>query len=242
MKLYDELADWFHLLTAPSEYEEEAAVYGDLLVERATRPVRTVLELGSGGGNNASHLKARFTMVLTDLAPRMLEVSRGLNPECEHLQGDMRELRLGRLFDAVLIHDAASLLTSRDDVARSLQTAGEHCAPGGSVLVAPDYFRETFREGTSCGGFDGEGRALRYLEWTRDPDPIDDVYTVDFALLLREGEDVRVEQDRHHCGAFSRIEWLELLSASGFDAQAVEGPGNEAGAGAEVIAGVRRSS
>jgi len=229
MKLYDELAAWFHLLTAPSEYEEEAAVYGDLLVEWATEPVRTVLELGSGGGNNAFHLKSRFAMVLTDLAPRMLELSRSLNPECEHLQGDMRELRLGRLFDAVLIHDAASLLTSRDDVARTLQTAGEHCAPGGSVLVAPDYFRETFREGTSCGGFDGEGRALRYLEWTRDPDPTDDVYTVDFAMLLREGEDVRVEQDRHVCGAFSRTMWLELLSASGFDAEAIAGPGNEVG-------------
>ncbi|MHC4615594.1 MAG: class I SAM-dependent methyltransferase, partial [Planctomycetota bacterium] len=57
-----------------------------------------VLELGSGGGNNASHLKKWFDMTLVDLSPHMLEVSRALNPECSHQQGDMRTVRLGTLF------------------------------------------------------------------------------------------------------------------------------------------------
>src|SRR3972149_1508073 len=60
----------------------------------------TVLELGSGGGNNASHMKAHFKLTLVDRSPAMLAVSRALNPECEHLEGDMRTLRLGRGFDA----------------------------------------------------------------------------------------------------------------------------------------------
>jgi len=37
----------------------------------------------------------------------MLELSRTINPELEHLVGDMRTIRLGRTFDAVLIHDDA---------------------------------------------------------------------------------------------------------------------------------------
>jgi hypothetical protein len=57
-RLYGDLAGWFHLLTAPSEYAGEAALYRRLL--ESAGPVRTVLALGSGGGNNASHLKARF--------------------------------------------------------------------------------------------------------------------------------------------------------------------------------------
>jgi len=61
MKLYSELADWFHLLTAPASYAEEAAIYGELMVSRASGPVRRVLELGSGGGNNASHMSASRT-------------------------------------------------------------------------------------------------------------------------------------------------------------------------------------
>ena len=43
----------------------------------------------------------------------MLELSRTLNPDCEHLEGDMRTLRLGRTFDAVLIHDAVMYMTDR---------------------------------------------------------------------------------------------------------------------------------
>jgi hypothetical protein len=83
-KLYNELADWFHLLTAPAEYEEEAGAYRDLLLTSGTNPLRTVLELGSGGGNNASHLKQDFDLTLVELSRGMLEISQRLNPECEH--------------------------------------------------------------------------------------------------------------------------------------------------------------
>jgi ubiquinone/menaquinone biosynthesis C-methylase UbiE len=86
-KMYGELADWWPLLSAPAVYAEEAESYRRLLTEAADRPPETVLELGSGGGNNAFHLKAHFRLTLVDLSEGMLEVSRELNPELEHLQG-----------------------------------------------------------------------------------------------------------------------------------------------------------
>ena len=89
-RLYDELAEWWPLLSPPSEYEDEAA---DLL-PRLGAAGGTLLELGSGGGSLAYHLKRHFNLTLTDLSPAMLAVSEALNPECEHLPGDMRSLRL----------------------------------------------------------------------------------------------------------------------------------------------------
>ncbi len=77
-------------MSSPADYEEEAAFYERVLIESCDGECRHVLELGSGGGNNASHMKKRFTMVLADRSPRMLAVSRALNPECEHVEGDMR--------------------------------------------------------------------------------------------------------------------------------------------------------
>ena len=74
-KLYTELADWFHVLTAPEDYAEEAEFYRRTLVSACEQKPRTLLELGSGGGNNASHLKQHFEMTLVDLAPEMLAVS-----------------------------------------------------------------------------------------------------------------------------------------------------------------------
>src|SRR6266446_5297728 len=52
-----------------------------------------------------------FAMTLVDLSPRMLLVSRRLNPECEHIKGDIRTLRLGRTFDVVFVHDAICHMT-----------------------------------------------------------------------------------------------------------------------------------
>lgn len=51
-RLYGSLAGWFHLLTAPEDYREEASFYAQLFKENSRIPIRTVLEMGSGGGNN----------------------------------------------------------------------------------------------------------------------------------------------------------------------------------------------
>jgi len=217
LRLYDELADWFHLLTAPAEYADEAALVHHLLRANVAGPLESLLELGSGGGNTAWHLRAHLRLTLTDIAPAMLELSRTLNPGCEHLLGDMRSLRLGRTFDAVLIHDAVMYMTSEADLRAALETAFVHLRPGGAAVIAPDCVRETFKPNTDHGGHDGEGRALRYLEWSYDPDPSDTTFITDFALLLREGaDDVRVRYDRHVEGLFARAAWLDLLREVGF--------------------------
>lgn len=214
--LYDALASWWPLLSAPDDYEEEAAFYQQTLIDACKHPPRHLLELGSGGGNNASHLKAAFDLTLVDLSPGMLEVSRRLNPECEHMQGDMRTVRLEREFDAVFVHDAVCYMTTEADLRAAITSAYVHCRPGGAALFAPDYVRETFRPSTNHGGHDGEERSLRYLEWTWDPDPNDATYVVDYAYLLRDRDEIRVVHDRHTEGLFSRNDWVRLLLEGGF--------------------------
>lgn len=239
-KLYRELASWFHLLTAPEEYAEEAALYTRLLLEASERPVRTVLELGSGGGNNASHMKAEFELILVDRSAQMLELSRSLNPECRHVEGDMRSIRLGGTFDAVFVHDAVSYITTEHDLRAVIETAFVHCEEGGVALFVPDFVHEQLHPKTSHGGHDGPDRSLRYLEWTWDPDPSDTEYLVDFAYLLRdETGGVRVEQDRHVCGAFPEATWLRLFREVGFEPEA-RLVSHEDEPGGRLFLGVRR--
>jgi SAM-dependent methyltransferase len=236
-RLYGELADWFHLLTAPADYADEADLYRRILVEACDDPPRTVLELGSGGGNNASHLKAHFELTLVDRSARMLELSRALNPECRHVVGDMRDVRLGEEFDAVFVHDAVSYLTTEADLESGAATAAAHLRPGGAALFVPDFVRERFEPRTGHGGHDGGDRALRYLEWFWDPDPGDTTYVCDFAYLLRENGEVRCVQDRHVCGLFPRATWLEVLERAGLDARLHVVPPDEEPAGAELFVG-----
>jgi len=221
-RFYGALAEWWPLISPPEDYEEEAGDAGRVL-RSAAIPVREVLELGSGGGHNASHLKASFAMTLVELSPQMLAVSRRLNPECTHLQGDMRTVRLGRTFDAVFVHDAVDYMTTEADVLAAIETAFVHCRAGGLALFVPDHTTETFEPSTEHGGSDGAGgRGVRYLEWSWDPDP-DDTWTLtEYAFLLRDADGtVRAEHETHRLGLFGRDVWLRLLAEAGLDPEGV---------------------
>jgi len=216
-RFYGELAEWWPLISPPEDYAEEAAFAASLLAS-ASSPVHEVLELGSGGGHNAVHLKARFALTLVDLAEGMLEVSRRLNPECDHHRGDMRTVRLGRRFDAVFVHDAVQYMTSEDDLRLAVETAFVHCRPGGVAVFLPDWIAETFEAATDHGGSDAaDGRGVRYLEWEWDPDPDDTWFRTEYAFLLREADgSTRVVHDTHSQGLFGRSTWLRLLAGAGF--------------------------
>ena len=217
MRMYDELAAWFHMLSDPSDYAEEVATYLEL-IDAAHPDAGTLLELGSGGGNAASYLRERFTCTLTDISPQMLRLSRTINPGCEHIQGDMRTLRLERTFDVVFVHDAVVYMTTPEDLAAAIETAYVHTSPGGVAMFVPDATRESFVAGTDHGGGDGHGgRAIRYLEWSHEPEPGASTHVVDYVLVVRERDGtVTSTHDRHIEGLFPQEVWRTLLIAHGF--------------------------
>ena len=219
-RFYEELSDWWPLFSPAEHYVEEA---DDLLKRLAPLPppgTTTMLELGSGGGSFASHLRHQFVLTLTDLSEGMLAQNRVLNPDAEFFAGDMRTLRLNREFDYVFVHDAVCYMTTLADLQAAMRTAALHCKRGGTVIFLPDFVTETFTPGTDEGGEDApDGRGFRYLEWAWDPDPGDTTYIVDYAFLLRERNgDVRAVHDRHVEGLFPRAAWLHAFDAAGLSA------------------------
>lgn len=217
--IYGELTPWYWLLDPPADHEDEGSYYREVL-ERARPEARTLLELGAGAGNNALFMKQRFQSTLSDLSEEMLALSRQQNPECEHVLGDMRSLRLGRTFDVVFVHDAIAYMQSPQDLLAAMQTAFEHVAPGGVAMFVPDCVRDSFVESTELHEHDAGGRSLRCMSWTWDADPTDSLYNVEYTFLLREGGEVRAVHDSHTEGLFSVQTWLESLRRVGFDVRA----------------------
>lgn len=217
MRLYTDLSPWYRLLTPVADYADEAALYTTLLQGQLGPGRHRLLELGAGAGHNASHMKAHFDLTLSDLSPQMLALSASLNPELPHLQGDLRTLRLDETFDAVFLHDAIVYMLDESDLRAALTSAWVHTRPGGAALFAFDVLADGFTGSTDCGGSDGEdGRALRYLEWSWDPDPTDTTCICDYVLVLRTGDAVETVVDRHIEGIFPRATWLRLLDEVGF--------------------------
>jgi len=132
-RMYTDLARWWPLFSGPADYAEEAPEVLELLLAASPLPVREVLELGSGGGSLSSHFKPHFRMTLSDLSSDMLAVSRELNPEWEHVQGDMRTLDLGKQFQRVLIYDAIMYMTDPASARAAIANAARHVCAGGAL-------------------------------------------------------------------------------------------------------------
>jgi SAM-dependent methyltransferase len=221
-RFYGELARWWPLVSPVEDYLEEANEFARVLHE-AVPEAQTLLELGSGGGHNAFHLKRDFRMTLSDISAEMLAVSQRLNPECEHVQGDMRSLEVGQTFDAVFVHDAVHYMTTEQDLRAAIATAHRHCRPGGAALFVPDVLRESFEPTTDCGGSDGpDGAGIRYLEWSYAPSADATVGTLHYAFILREADGtVRSLHETHAFSMFARETWLRSLAQQGFAAEVI---------------------
>ncbi len=219
-RLYKDLAHLWPMLDPPGEYEEEAAFWRQAIREKLGPGRHEVLELGVGGGHLLSHLADELQATAVDSSPQMLANSRALNAGVEHHLGDMRTVRLGRKFQAVLIHDAISYMLTEEDLAAAFATARAHLNPGGILITVPDWFTETF-DGTSVQYRthtleDGE---FTYIQYCTDPDPSDSTVETVFVYIIRKDGELEVETDRHVTGLFPLTRWQELLSQEGFEVE-----------------------
>lgn len=57
LAMYDELAPWYHRVDPVDDHAEEARIFHEAFERAVAGKRETLLDLGSGGGHNAAHLK-----------------------------------------------------------------------------------------------------------------------------------------------------------------------------------------
>lgn len=214
--VYGELASFYHLIDPAEDHREECEDAYATLRAAVQGPLDTLLELGAGAGNNGLHLKRHLRCVLTDISEPMLALSRARNPECEHALGDMRTLRLGRTFDAVLVHDAIVYMTTVEDLAAAAATVFAHLRPGGAAIVMPDGTRETSEEEHQLVEGDDDVRSIRGVIWGWFPEDGGTTGREEFMLMVREGGVLRAVHETHTFGVFPRAVWHDVFTRAGF--------------------------
>ena len=213
--------------------------FGDVIREELGVGRHKLLELGVGGGHNLSHLTADFDCTAVDLSSDMLALSKGLNPGVEHRVGDMRNTRLERIFDAVLVHDAASYLLSEQDLTETFATAAAHLRPGGLLMVAPDWVQETFPDGWVYNWDRQQGDIeVNIQEVMVDPDPLDTQVESTYTYTIKKDGETTVEVDTHITGLFPIQTWSGLMGQAGFTVEVRALPPNEGGYGSWLFIGV----
>lgn len=197
-RMYNDLAHLWPIVSPPEDYAEEAGHWLEVLRANLGPGRHRILDLGVGGGHNLSHLTSDFEATAVDLSPRMIENSKALNPGVEHYVGDMRSVRLGEKFAAVLIHDAIDYLLTEEDVKATFATAAEHLEKGGILVIAPDWYKDDFPGVWVTHNVHGKrGLQVALFEYTHDSDPADTKMESIFLFVIKEGKEVRVEKDIH---------------------------------------------
>lgn len=222
-KMYADLAWLWPILSPKEDYVEESEFVARAIREHSAREPRTLLHLGCGGGHNDHTLKKYFEVTGVDTSPAMLELARGLNPEADYITGDMRDVRLCRVFDAVIILDSIAYMLTEDELRAAFRTAYEHLRPGGVFLTVVEMEPSAFVQNkTSAWTRRSDGVEVTFIENYYDPDPGDTVYEGTFIYLVRQGGRLSIETDSHICSMFALEVWLRSLESVGFTVERTE--------------------
>ena len=217
-RLYSDLAWTWPIISPPSHYEEEACQFWNFLRATASGPVREVLHLGCGGGHVDSRLKRHVRITGVDLSPSMLRLARRLNPEATYRRGDMRNARLGRVFDGALISDAVAYMQTPRDLERAFLTAFQHLRPGGSFVTYAEHVRGRIEPNDTkvIRGRRGTDEVV-FIENLYDPNRNDTTLEATFLYVIRRSGRLRIETDRHVLGLFPVATWRRALRKAGFE-------------------------
>ena len=151
-----------------------------------------------------------------DLSESMLETRGDLNPGVEHILGDMRDIRLERTFDTVLIHDAIAYMTAEADLTATFATARAHLEAGGVFITMPDHYIDrpvwpyiNHRTHTR------DDRELTYIEYSSPDMNEPSLLQSSFLFVITENGERRMELDHHTTGLFPVDTWRRLIEEAG---------------------------
>ncbi len=207
MSVFEAYSQYYDLLYRDKNYAAEVD-YVKRLIEREHPGSKTVLDLGCGTGRHDFLLAEHgYRVTGVDMSADMLKVANaerakklavGGPPPPDFAEGDVRSVRLGRRFDAVVsLFHVMSYQTSNADLLAAFTTLREHVAPGGVVLFDAWYGPTvlTDRPVVRVKRLHGDG-----FDVTRLAEPVfhpnENVVDVNYQIMIAQRDSGRTEQLR----------------------------------------------
>lgn len=222
-RLYGDLAWTWPIISPPEDYTKESEQFAKIIREHSKIEVKTLLNLGCGGGHNDHTLKKYFEVTGVDVSRPMINLAKKLNPKVGYLIGDMRTVRLDKAFDAVTIFDSINYMLTEEELHSAFTTAFMHLKPGGVFLTYQENSLGRFKQNHTEYSTHSKGDiTITFIENCYDPDPTDTTLELTFVYLIRNRGQLRIETDHHVVGIFPKETWLTLLRETGFSVEVLD--------------------
>jgi len=212
---YEKLAWVDTILGNPRDVSDEAALYCSTIRKHSKTAPRTLLHLGCGAGFHDHAFKKHFQVTGVDISRGMLKIARKLNPKIDYRRGDMRTVRLGKQFDAVIIPESIGYMTTLSDLRKAIRTARLHLKPTGVLLVV-GHVQEEFRENNFAYSGSKGNCHVTVFENNHILDSSKSCYEATIVYLIRRNGRLTIHSDRHRIGLFKATAWNSLLKSEGF--------------------------
>jgi SAM-dependent methyltransferase len=202
------------------DYEAECDLLERIWQEMGSAPVRSVLDLGCGTGSHALPLAARgYAVVGVDRSDEMITRARekasgeAFSGEASFQHGDIRDVRVGRAFDAVtMLFAVLGYQTTNSDVLAALRTAREHLSLGGVLVADIWYGPAVLHEGPEQRVALVEADDVRMLRVANaSVDTLAQCARVHYRLWQFDGDRIVAEAEEEHEMRFFFPRELELM-------------------------------
>lgn len=213
---YSDLAWVDQIISGSDDYAEETDLLVKTIMEHSSCEIKTILHLGCGAGFNDYTFKRYFQVTGIDISPGMLDIARKVNQEIDYHYGDMRNIELGKSFDAVVVPDSIDYMRTEDDLFSAIMTANKHLKSGGMLLIVA-HPAELFSQNNFVYTGSDQDIEITVFENNYVLAPPKRGYEATLLYLIRRHGELQIFSDLHLLGLFKLQKWLELINKAGFD-------------------------
>ncbi len=218
--MYEKSAQIYDLLytgVGLKDYATEAELLHQIISD-AYPNARTLLDVGCGTGAHLAQLRQWYQVEGIDISPEMLAVARTRLPGVPLRLADMRQLALGRTFDAVIcLFSSIGYITDPDELRSTIDRLAAHVGPGGVLIldgwVRPEEWDDSYRGGPDVAK--DETTTVVRLSFTRR---VGNITELDMHHLVRSEDGIEYFAESHRLALTPTDQYVTLIEQAGLKA------------------------
>lgn len=221
MAVFGSYAKFYNLLYKDKDYAAEVN-YIHELISRHQNGTRTILDLGCGTGRHDFLLNQKgyevtgidkSTDMLSEANSRLVAVEPPVDG-IQFLQGDIRSVRLEKIYDVVVsLFHVMSYQVDNDDLIAMLKTARNHLKPGGIFIFDCWYGPAVLTERPSVRIKRLEDESYRFIRFAEPVmHPNENIVDVNYHIFIHgKNNDQYEEVNETHRMRYMFLPELEML-------------------------------